>query len=111
MSDERFAWLERWVTEPGDIIRTPGTESNVREIYDACAALAKDPANVILNQFNEFANYLAHYAVTGRAFAHVFESVRARAPALQLGAFVSASGSAGTLGAGDCRPMPARASA
>ena len=101
MSDERFAWLERWVTEPGDIIRTPGTESNVREIYDACAVLAKDPVNVILNQFNEFANYLAHYAVTGRAFAHVFESVRARAPSLQLGAFVSASGSAGTLGAGD----------
>jgi len=101
MSDERFAWLERWVTEPGDIIRTPGTESNVREIYDACAALAKDPANIILNQFNEFANYLAHYAVSGRAFAHVFESVLERAPSLQLAAFVSASGSAGTLGAGD----------
>jgi cysteine synthase len=101
MSDERFAWLERWVSEPGDIIRTPGTESNVREIYDACAALAKDPVNIILNQFKEFANYLAHYAVTGRAFAHVFESLRARAPSLQLAAFVSASGSAGTLGAGD----------
>jgi hypothetical protein len=43
MSDERFQWLERWVAEPGDIIRTPGTESNVREIYDACDALAKDP--------------------------------------------------------------------
>jgi len=101
MSDERFRWLERWVSEPGDIVRTPGTESNVREIYDACAALSKDPANVVLNQFSEFANYLAHYAVTGRAFAHVFESVRSREPALRLGAFVAASGSAGTLGAGD----------
>jgi cysteine synthase len=101
MSDERFAWLERWVTEPQDIVRTPGTESNVREIYDACAALAKDPVNVILNQFNEFANYLAHHAVTGRAFAQVFETVRSHQPALQLAAFVSASGSAGTLGAGD----------
>jgi cysteine synthase len=101
MSDERFQWLERWVAAPGDIVRTPGTESNVREIYDACATLSRDPANVVLNQFSEFANYLAHYAVTGRAFAHVFETVRARDPALRLGAFVAASGSAGTLGAGD----------
>ncbi len=101
MSDERFQWLERWVVEPRDIVRTPGTESNVREIYDACAALSQDPANVVLNQFSEFANYLAHYAVTGRAFARVFEAVRARAPALRLAAFVAASGSAGTLGAGD----------
>ncbi len=101
MSEERFQWLERWVIDPGDIVRTPGTESNVREIYDACDALAKDPGNVVLNQFSEFANYLAHYAVTGRALAHVFESVRAKNSSLRLGAFVSASGSAGTLGAGD----------
>ena len=101
MSDERFAWLERWVTDPGDIVRTPGTESNVREIYEACERLSRDPANVVLNQFSEFANYLAHYAVTGRALEQVFESVRAGQPALRLAAFVSASGSAGTLGAGD----------
>src|SRR5690606_29555090 len=36
MSAERFRWLERWVAEPADIVRTPGTESNVKEIYDAC---------------------------------------------------------------------------
>jgi cysteine synthase len=101
MSDERFQWLERWATWPGDIIRTPGTESNVREIYDACAALSKDPRNVVLNQFSEFANYLAHYAVSGAAFAHVFESVRAGDASLRLAAFVAATGSAGTLGAGD----------
>jgi cysteine synthase len=101
MSDERFAWLERWVESPADIVRTPGTESNVREIYDACAELERDPANVVLNQFSEFANYLAHYSVTGRAFEHVFESLRARRPSLRLAAFVAASGSAGTLGAGD----------
>ena len=46
MSQERFDWLERWVADPADIIRTPGTESNVKEIYDACAELARDPANV-----------------------------------------------------------------
>ena len=101
MSDERFAWLERWVVDPADIVRTPGTESNVREIYDACAELERDPANVVLNQFSEFANYLAHYSVTGRAFEHVFESLRAQRPSLRLAAFVAASGSAGTLGAGD----------
>ncbi len=101
MSRERFAWLEDWVTDPGDIITTPGTESNVKEIYDKCAELSQDPANVIFNQFAEFGNHLAHYACTGPALARVFESMRAADPALRLRAFVSASGSAGTLGAGD----------
>src|SRR6516164_2406930 len=101
MSRERFAWLEDWVTDPGDIIRTPGTESNVKEIYDKCAELAADPANVIFNQFSEFGNHLAHYLCTGRALADVFESMAAAEPGLRLRAFTSASGSAGTLGAGD----------
>ena len=101
MSEERFRWLEQWVADPADIVRTPGTESNVKEIYDACHALAKDPANVVFNQFAEFGNYLAHWAVTGRAMQRIFESLRAAAPALRAAAFVSASGSAGTLGAGD----------
>ncbi len=101
MSDERFHWLERWVTEPGDIIRTPGTESNVKEIYDECARLARDAGNVILNQFSEFGNHLVHYAVTGRALGHVFEALQERDASLRLAAFVSASGSAGTLGAGE----------
>jgi cysteine synthase A len=101
MSRERFAWLERWVSDPSDIIRTPGTESNVREIYDKCAELSRDPANVIFNQFAEFGNHLVHYACTGSALARVFESIQASEPRLRLRAFVSASGSAGTLGAGD----------
>jgi cysteine synthase len=101
MSEERFRWLEQWVAEPGDIIRTPGTESNVKEIYDACHLLSKDPANVILNQFSEFGNYLAHWYVTGRALEAVVSSLLAQERGLHLAAFVSASGSAGTLGAGD----------
>jgi hypothetical protein len=101
MSRERFAWLERWVTHPDDIVRTPGTESNVKEIYDKCADLERDPRHVIFNQFCEFGNYLAHYACTGAALAHLFESLRETDPAVRLWAFVSASGSAGTLGAGD----------
>jgi cysteine synthase len=101
MSRERFAWLEDWVTSPSDIIRTPGTESNVKEIYDKCAELALDPANVIFNQFCEFGNHLAHYQCTGTALAGVFEDLKRADPRLRLRAFVSASGSAGTLGAGD----------
>ena len=64
MSQERFDWLEKWVTAPGeDIVRTPGTESNVKEIYDKCAELARDPANEIVNQFSEFGNYLVALAL------------------------------------------------
>ena len=58
-------WLEEWVLDPADIIRTPGSESNVKEIYDACAGLERDPQNIIFNQFCEFGNYLAHYLSTG----------------------------------------------
>jgi cysteine synthase A len=101
MSRERFDWLERWVADPADIVRTPGTESSVKEIYDECKELAKDPENVILNQFSEFGNHLVHYACTGAALERVYESMRERDGALRLRAFVSASGSAGTLGAGD----------
>ena len=101
MSRERFAWLEEWVVEPDDIVRTPGTESNVKEIYDRCRELAEDPDNVILNQFAEFGNHIVHYLATGAALACVFESMREREPDLQLRAFVSATGSAGTIGAGD----------
>ncbi|MDG2111445.1 MAG: pyridoxal-phosphate dependent enzyme [Actinomycetota bacterium] len=101
MSRERFEWLDRWVPDPDDVIRTPGSESNVKEIYDACAELSLDPGNFILNQFSEFSNHIGHYEVTGRALGHVFETLQADNPDLRLAAFVSASGSAGTLGAGD----------
>ncbi len=96
MSRERFAWLEDWVADPGDIIATPGSESNVKEIYDKTNELSRDPVNVIFNQFSEFGNHLVHWQCTGSALGRVFESVGGR-----LAAFVSASGSAGTLGAGD----------
>src|SRR5436309_6817554 len=51
MSQERFDWLGDWVLSPDDIIRTPGTESNVKEIYDACNELSRDPQNVVFNKF------------------------------------------------------------
>ncbi len=97
MSRERFDWLDRWIVHPSDVIRTPGTESNVKEIYDMCARLARDPHNVILNQFSEFGNHLAHFQITGSAMEHLFAATGEK----RLAAFVAASGSAGTLGAGD----------
>ena len=97
MSRERFEWLEAWVNDPEDIVRTPGSESNVKEIYDACAQLERDPTNVVLNQFCEFGNHLAHRLATGRAI----EALCAAHGDKRLRAFVSASGSAGTLAAGD----------
>ena len=101
MSQERFEWLDRWIGDPDDVIRTPGTESNVKEIYDECARLRTDTRNVILNQFCEFGNYLGHYHVTGPALERVFMHVRGTDDRVRLAAFVSASGSAGTLAAGD----------
>jgi cysteine synthase len=101
MSAERFEWLQRWAGGPEDIVRTPGTESNVKEIYDQCAELARDPMNEIVNQFSEFGNYLGHWRCTGPALGCVFEALERTAPGLRLAAFVAASGSSGTLGAGD----------
>jgi cysteine synthase A len=101
MSRERFDWLQEWVSDPADIIRTPGTESNVKEIYDKCAELERDKDNVILNQFSEFANYLIHYHCTGAAFDHVFSDLKRAHSDYRLAAFVSATGSAGTIAAGD----------
>ena len=75
MSKERFRWLEEWTEREEEIVRTPGTESNVKEIYDACHRLARDPDNVIFNQFSEFGNYIIHRAVTGPALERIFASL------------------------------------
>jgi cysteine synthase A len=101
MSEERFEWLRAWVAEPEDVIRTAGSESNVKEIYDKCAELSRNPDNLVLNQFAEFGNYVAHYTCTGPAFARIFEAFEAQHSGCRLTAFVAASGSAGTLAAGD----------
>lgn len=102
MSEERFRWLEQWVLNPSDIVRTEGSESDVKAIYDACAELEKESeSNIILNQFSEYPNHLVHYHATGNALLRVFEDARKSAPDLRLRAFISATGSAGTIGAGD----------
>ena len=97
MSKERFEWLSRLA---GEVIPTPGSESNVKEIFDKCNELLRTRDNIsIFNQFAEFGNHLWHYDVTGRAVEEVFATVAAEGD--RLAAFVSQSGSAGTIGAGD----------
>ncbi|MEW6431301.1 MAG: pyridoxal-phosphate dependent enzyme [Myxococcota bacterium] len=97
MSKERFTWLKDIGAE---VIATPGTESNVKEIYDKCWEIRRTrPQDVIFNQFEEFGNPSWHYHVTGPALLEAFEQVKG--PKSRLAGFVSATGSAGTIGAGD----------
>lgn len=97
MSKERFAWLK---TVAGEIIATPGTESNVKEIYDKCAELrqSNEPL-VIFNQFDEFGNYLWHYDVTGHAMEEVIRTLMQ--PGDRFAGLALTTGSAGTIASGD----------
>jgi cysteine synthase len=97
MSKERFEWLNKIASQ---VIATPGTESNVKEIFDKCWELrASGEPLVIFNQFDEFGNYLWHYNVTGHAMLDVLEA--------ELGAngnfagVCLTTGSAGTIATGD----------
>jgi cysteine synthase len=97
MSRERFEWLAEIGAE---IIATPGCESNVKEIYDKCWEIRRTrPDCIIFNQFEEFGNPIWHYHVTGSAVEDVFDKITS--PGDRLAAWVSATGSAGTIAAGD----------
>ncbi len=97
MSRERFEWL-RGIA--GEVITTPGSESNVKEIFDKCHELSRDRGDdiAIFNQFEEHGNYLWHFQVTGAALESAIEELGDGA---ELRAFVSSTGSAGTIAAGD----------
>lgn len=97
MSKERFDWLK---TVADEVIATPGTESNVKEIFDKCWELRRSGQDLmIFNQFEEFGNYLWHYLLTGNALEQVAKSVMG--PKDRMAGFASATGSAGTIAAGD----------
>jgi cysteine synthase len=97
MSKERFTWLRSIGAE---VIATPGTESNVKEIYDKCWEIKKTRKDcVVFNQFEEFGNPVWHYHVTASAIEEAFNAVKK--PGSRLSAFTSATGSAGTIAAGD----------
>ena len=97
MSRERFEWLSKVA---GEVIPTPGSESNVKEIFDKCWELRESGEDlVIFNQFDEFGNYLWHYEVTGRAMEEVLQ--RELKPTQSYHGMAIATGSAGTIGCGD----------
>jgi cysteine synthase len=97
MSRERFEWLHKIA---GEVIATPGSESNVKEIFDKCWELRGSGQDLmIFNQFEEFGNYLWHYEVTGHAMAEVLEAIMG--PRSVYRGMASATGSAGTIASGD----------
>jgi cysteine synthase len=97
MSRERFEWLSKIA---GEVIATPGSESNVKEIFDKCWELRKSGQDLmIFNQFDEFGNYLWHYEVTGHAMEEVLQQVMG--PRDEYRGMTSATGSAGTIASGD----------
>ena len=97
MSKERFEWLSQIA---GEVIATPGSESNVKEIFDKCWELRRSGQDLmIFNQFDEFGNHLWHYDITGQAIEEVLaQELR---PGETLAGSVFTTGSAGTIGAGD----------
>jgi len=97
MSQERFDWL---ANVAGETIKTPGSESNVKEIFDKCWELENSGQDLmIFNQFDQMGNYLWHHEVTGPAMAEVIEAVMQ--PGDRYSGLVVTTGSAGTIAAGD----------
>jgi cysteine synthase A len=97
MSKERFEWLAQIA---GETIKTPGSESNVKEIFDKCWELRNSGEDLmIFNQFDEFGNYLWHYEITGHAMVEALEQVMG--PKDVYRGLASATGSAGTIASGD----------
>ncbi len=98
MSKERFEWLEQVA---GEVISTPGCESNVKEIFDKCWELHNSRGDdiMIFNQFDELGNHLWHYDVTGNAMLELLEKNMNKDN--NFAGVVLSSGSAGTLASGD----------
>jgi cysteine synthase A len=98
MSKERFEWLEKVGAE---VYATPGSESNVKEVYDKSFALKRERPEeiVILNQFDEIGNAIWHYVCTGQALEEVFEAEKEKDQ--KFSALFLTQGSAGTLACAD----------
>jgi cysteine synthase len=99
MSRERFEKIEGYGAR---VIRTPGSESNVKEIYDKTWELRKDSKVRVLNQFEVMGNYRFHYHVTGNTIAELADVLYKQGIGQgRISAYCSAMGSAGTIAAGD----------
>ena len=96
MSQERFDWLK---TVASEIIATPGSESNVKEIYDKVWELKRTRKDIfVFNQFSNFGNYLFHYEITGHAIEEV---IKKEAGGKHFRGVCFTTGSAGTIASGD----------
>ena len=99
MSQERYEMLGRYGAE---IVRTPGSESNVKEVYERCEALSQDPRVRVLDQFSDWSNYRFHYHVTGNSILQLVTQLAGSDGGNgRVSAFVAGMGSAGILAAGD----------
>ena len=99
MSKERFKQIESYGAR---IIKTPGSESNVKEIYDETHRLRQDPKVRVLNQFEVMGNYRFHYHVTGNTIVELADVLKKRGIGDgRIAAYCSAMGSSGTIAAGD----------
>jgi len=99
MSQERFQRIESYGAK---IIKTVGSESNVKEIYDETHRLRKDAQVRILNQFEVMGNYRFHYHVTGNTIVELADELKKQGVGTgKISAYCSAMGSAGTIAAGD----------
>lgn len=99
MSRERFERIESY---GANVIKTIGSESNVKEIYDETHRLRQDPNVRILNQFEQMGNYRFHYHVTGNTIAELAGELQAKGIGNgKAAAFVWAMGSGGTNAAAD----------
>lgn len=97
MSQERFEWLKNYGAE---IYATPGCESNVKEIYDKCHELeAESNEYLVFNQFDQFGNSIWHHEITGSTIESLFNQIKEDNQ--RISGYVSATGSAGTIAAGD----------
>jgi cysteine synthase len=97
MSQERFDWLSKVA---GETIKTPGSESNVKEIFDKCWELMASGEDVVIfNQFDQMGNYLWHHEITGPAMMEVLGQIMG--PGDQYRGVVLTTGSAGTIACGD----------
>ncbi len=99
MSEERFQKIEGYGAR---YIKTKGCESSVKEIYDKCWELKRQPEMRVLNQFEVMGNYRFHYFVTGNTAVELVADLAKQGIGNgRCAAFVSAMGSGGTIAAGD----------
>jgi cysteine synthase A len=100
MSRERFERIESYGAQ---VIKTVGSESSVKEIYDKTHELRASSPNIrILNQFEVMGNYRFHYHVTGNTLVELAGELAAQGIGRgTISAYCSAMGSAGTIAAGD----------